>query len=148
MLRLKGWKLLKGLFRPNFSCYDMIMSIAPAFALSTVTTAVNVVMYAVILATGGDILSVLIALAQMLFGMYNAVFFIGLLACISEWKNIRASAFKKIISIILLPVFMVTYIPIAMEALFVKPEWKPIVHTVTKKELETRSESERLPAAE
>lgn len=148
VLKLKGWKLLKGLFKPNFSCYDMIMSIAPAFALSTVTAAVNVIMYIVILATGGDMLKVLVALAQMLFGMYNAVFLIGLLACISEWKNIRATTGKKIMSIFALPIFMITYIPIAMEALFVKPVWKPIEHNVSKKELETRSEAEKLPAAE
>lgn len=148
VLKLKGWKLLKGLFKPNFSCYDMIMSIAPAFALSTITTAVNIITYIVIIATGGDIAKVLVALAQMLFGMYNTMFLIGLLACISEWKKIRASSFKKILSIIVLPIFMLTYIPIAMEALFVKPVWKPITHTVTKEQLNARADEEKLPAAE
>jgi len=43
------------------------------------------------------------------------------------------------------PLFMATYIPIAVSAMFKKVEWKPIVHTadVSIEELEGKSENKK-----
>ena len=147
VLKLKGGKLIRMLFKGNFSCYDMVMSIAPAFFFALLTATVNIVMYAVIIATGGDVPRLLMSILQMLVGMYSTVFLVGLLACISEWKNIRTTAVKKLLTVLVLPIFFMTYVPIAMTAIFVKPVWKPIDHSVSLKDLEKRPEEERLPAA-
>ena len=53
----------------------------------------------------------------------------GLLTVLSEWKRIRATTLKKLIYLPLFPLFMLTYIPIAIAALFVNVQWKPIQHT-------------------
>ena len=47
---------------------------------------------------------------------------------LSEWKNIRATPIRKLCFLPLFPLFMLTYIPITVAALFQKVEWKPIAH--------------------
>jgi hypothetical protein len=42
---------------------------------------------------------------------------------------IHAKNIKKIIYTFTFPLFMMTYIPISLTALFKKVEWKPIIHT-------------------
>ena len=61
--------------------------------------------------------------------MLGLMFVIGVLICITEWKKIKCSNVKKILYLFTFPVFMATYIPIAVCAMFKKVEWKPIVHT-------------------
>ena len=48
----------------------------------------------------------------------------------TEWKRIHAPAWKKIAYTLTFPLFMLTYLPISMAALFMKVEWKPIHHSV------------------
>ena len=60
------------------------------------------------------------------------LFFVGLLTIITEWKQIRCSGFKKFLYLFSFPVYIFTYIPIAIVALFKKVEWKPIAHTCVK----------------
>ena len=50
----------------------------------------------------------------------------------SEWKKILAPGRKKIMYLFSFPLFIATYIPISIVALFKKVEWKPIPHTVVK----------------
>lgn len=144
VLKKYGWKLLKGTFRGNFSCYDMAMSILPAFLLTTVSFGVNLIAAILIIILGGDLMQQAISILQVLFGAIQAVFTVGLVSCITEWKRIRANNAKKILSIITLPFFMMTYIPIAIESLFVDPKWKPIDHSVSLASIEKRPEAERI----
>ena len=60
---------------------------------------------------------------------YGLMLLYGLLTVLSEWKRIRATTLKKLIYLPLFPLFMLTYIPIAIAALFVNVQWKPIQHT-------------------
>ncbi|MCR5610987.1 MAG: glycosyltransferase [Clostridiales bacterium] len=144
VLKRYGWKLIKGMFRGNFSCYDMAMSILPAFLLTTVSVGVNLVAAIVIIVMGGDLLKQILSILQVLFGAVQAVFVIGLVSCVTEWKKIRATKGRKIASIFTLPLFMMTYIPIAIESLFVNPRWKPIDHSVSLASIEERPEAERI----
>ena len=52
----------------------------------------------------------------------------GILTIISEWKKIHCHAAKKILYLFTFPLFMFTYVPISIYALFAKVEWKPIIH--------------------
>ena len=60
------------------------------------------------------------------------MFVFGLLTTITEWKHIHAKPSAKIKYAFTFPIFMVTYIPIAIIAMFKKVEWKPISHTVVR----------------
>lgn len=61
--------------------------------------------------------------------MYGLMFIICLTTAVTEWRRIKAPAYKKILYLFTFPFFMATYIPISVVALFKKVEWKPIEHT-------------------
>ena len=63
-------------------------------------------------------------------GSYCSMFLIGGLTLITEWHRIRATTGKKIQSLFTFPLFMMTFIPIALTAVFRKFQWQPINHTV------------------
>ena len=50
---------------------------------------------------------------------------------IAEWKRIAGPAWKKVLYTFTFPFFMLTYIPIALVALFKKAAWKPIQHSIS-----------------
>ncbi len=64
--------------------------------------------------------------------MVYILFGLGVLTTISEWTQINAPAKKKILYTFTFPIFIFTYIPISIVALFKKIEWKPITHSVVK----------------
>ena len=70
--------------------------------------------------------AILLALA----GTYSSLFAIGALTLITEWKRIRAATGQKIRSLFAFPLFMMTFVPIALTAVFRKFQWQPIAHTV------------------
>ena len=63
-------------------------------------------------------------------GTYGSMFLIGALTLLTEWDRIRASTPKKIQALFTFPLFMMTFIPIALTAVFRKFQWQPISHTV------------------
>lgn len=89
VLRRYGWKLLKGCFRGSFSCFDMLMNIAPAAVLAWVSVFVNLTAAALRFANGADVLAVLLSVGQSLLNLCLTVFLLGLITTISEWKQIR-----------------------------------------------------------
>ena len=54
-----------------------------------------------------------------------------LITTLTEWDNIHTTTGKKILYVFTFPLFMLTYIPIAIAAIFRRVEWAPIEHTVT-----------------
>ena len=63
-------------------------------------------------------------------GTYGSMFLIGALTLLTEWDRIRATTKKKIQSLFTFPLFMMTFVPIALTAVFRKFQWHPIAHTV------------------
>ena len=63
-------------------------------------------------------------------GTYASMFLIGALTLLTEWDRIRASRKEKLQSLFTFPLFMMTFIPIALTAVFRKFQWQPIAHTV------------------
>lgn len=140
-----GPRLVKGIFKGSWSCFDMTMNIMPAFFLSVVGLIANIVL-AVHGAIVGDNLWIGVqSLAQMLFNIYLTLFAVGAITVVTEWKLIRTAAWKKIFFAFTFPLFMFTYMPIALCVLFKKVEWKPIEHTVSADKLKKRSDEEALP---
>ncbi len=71
-----------------------------------------------------------LALLSALAGGYASLFFMGLLTTVMEWHRIYASTGKKIAALFTFPIFMMTFVPVAVTAVFQKFQWQPIAHTV------------------
>ena len=57
------------------------------------------------------------------------LFVIGGITTATEWRNIYCRSWKKLAYLFSFPLFMLSYIPIVIQSLFVTPEWTPIRHT-------------------
>lgn len=134
-----GAKLFLGEFSNpkgyRFACFDLLMTIAPAMLLMVTSLLVN----SVVLVSG--LLGVGIAAAHMataiwsiafsllFFGIFMFIF--GLITTITEWKKIRGTRAQKIGYTFTFPLFVLTYIPIGIAALFKTPQWKPTQHSIS-----------------
>ncbi len=125
------------LLKFSFSCYDLTMTIFPALFITLACCLTNLVIlvYALFLPNGGgDLIGItLSSLGTTVANFYLTVFFVGLLTTITEWKRIDCPKGKKILYLFTFPLFMFTYVPIAIAALFKKVKWEPIAHKVTKR---------------
>ncbi|MEG2669383.1 MAG: glycosyltransferase family 2 protein, partial [Oscillospiraceae bacterium] len=136
-----GGKLCKGALKGNFSCFDMFMTITPAMLLTLLSTVINAI--AIPFGMIGNLpeTSILIqTLGQTLFNFYGLFFILGLLTTITEWNQIHCKALKRIFYLFTFPIFMLTYVPISIIALFKKVSWQPIKHTVIKTVEEIRGD--------
>lgn len=115
----------------SFSSFDMLMTIAPAFLITISCLIVNSIalIYAAV-CNPAFIGTIVGSFVYTLVSAYFLLFVVGLATGISEWKNIHCSTARKIGSFFTFPLFMMTYLPISIQALFVKVEWKPIEHNV------------------
>lgn len=135
-----GGKLLKGVLKGSFSCLDMFMTVMPAMLLTLLSVLINVVAIPVAIATDAPETAILVqALIQTLVNFYGLFFILGLLTAITEWDQIHCVWYKKVLYLFTFPVFMLSYVPIAIIALFKKVEWKPIKHSVVRTLDEVRS---------
>lgn len=66
---------------------------------------------------------------QMLLNLYLTLFVIGGITTATEWRSIHCTTAKKLLYAFTFPVFMLTYVPIVIESLFITPEWTHIDHT-------------------
>lgn len=124
-----GRQIAKAIFKKrNFACFDMTMSIWPAFFLTAFSLGTDVVLIITGLALNKDIDFVLYNTVMNVVRTYIMAALLGVYTLITEWKNIYAGTGKKLLSIITFPIFMFTFIPIAFVALAKKVEWKPIEH--------------------
>lgn len=128
-------KLFKGMFRGNFSCYDMLMTILPGilgFGVSLICSVTDIIYWIMYPESNGLLRSVTIMIVFCVF-YYLLMFLMGLLTMLTEGDNIsNCSNGRKIWSLFTFPLYMATYLPIGVVALFKKVGWKPIRHTVTK----------------
>ncbi len=128
-----GTKLVRGIFSKKWSsCFDMSCTILPALVLSILSVVINLVGAIALLIVGGNVVPLLIDFASTIGGMYALLFVLGTITTITEWKNIHCSTFKKIFYAFTFPIFMITYVPVTIAALFSKSEWKPIEHNKSK----------------
>lgn len=129
-----GRALVNGCLHHSFQCYDMLMTIAPALLISLLGLGINGTMLLYGLATDQLILadSCLSAILAGFGSSYVSLFFFGVITTISEWDKIYCSTPKKILYLFTFPVFIFTYIPIAVAALVRPVRWEPIQHSICK----------------
>ncbi len=124
--RKKNGEKLTGMNR--FSCFDMTMTIMPAMILSGFLFIADIIGSVVFLCMG-EFAASLKLLAMPTINASLLVFIVGLITTVSEWNNIHAKTYQKLLYTLTFPVFMLTYIPIALTSLFKKVEWTPVEHS-------------------
>jgi len=124
-----GTRLLRGMLRggrTGYAAFEMttlslwgygLSALAMGFALS----------YTFLSSRWTGVLS---ALGSSLLSTYLSMFVLGLLTTATEWRNIGGGASKKILHVFTFPLFMLTYVPVAVSAVFRKFQWQPIRHSV------------------
>lgn len=133
-----GKKLLHGwVMNFSFACFDLTMTIMPALFITLACCLTNIItlFYALcFLPNPTPVVGItLSSLGVTIANFYLTIFVVGLLTTITEWKKIDCPTKKKILYLFTFPVFMFTYVPIAIAALFKKVKWDPISHNVTKR---------------
>ncbi len=132
-----GKELTKSIFtKKSFCCYDMLMTVMPAMIFSLLSVFVNLVFMTVglinIETSPMIIHETTGAIIMACVNSYLVVYVLGLLTTITEWDQIKTTAGKKMFYTFTFPIFIFTYVPISIVALFRKIEWKPITHSITK----------------
>ena len=141
VLRFYCRRLFRGMFKGSFSCYDMLMCICPGFFLFGFGVAANAVAIVESMTGHGSWVLLGASVLRLFFDAYLAFYVTGLITTVTEWKQIHAPAYKKILYTFTFPLFMMTYLPIGVVACFKKVGWKPIVHDRVMNLKEIKSES-------
>ena len=122
----------------RFAAYDMLMVVGPAMLLTLMCLLVNVTFTAVgslshgFLATDAEIEMAIGSIIMMLAYMYGTFFVMGLSTTITEWKHIHCPQKWRIFTnLFTFPLFMFTYVPLTVAALFLKVDWVPTPHDVS-----------------
>lgn len=122
----------------RFAAYDMLMVVGPAMLLTLMCLLVNVSFIAVgslshgFLATDAEIEMAIGSIIMMLAYMYGTFFVMGLSTTITEWKHIHCPQKWRIFTnLFTFPLFMFTYVPLTVAALFLKVDWVPTPHDVS-----------------
>lgn len=133
VFRNYGAKLVKGVFKGSFSCFDMLMTIMPAMLLTLISIAINIIAIPIgIINHSNELMTLVSILVKTVANFYGMFFLLGLITTITEADQIHCSKPKRVLYLFTFPMFMLTYVPIAIVALFRKIEWKPINHSVSK----------------
>ncbi len=134
-----GARLVKGAFTnprgARFACYDMLMTISPGMLITIISVIFNAIIVALaitgVMSTGMAITSSISSILFCICNYFMFMFVFGVLTTFIEWDSFRATTAKKVRYMFTFPFFMLTYIPIAIVALFKKCSWTPIAHTIS-----------------
>ena len=128
-----GAKLFKGIFGKNsYSCFDMTMSIMPAFIFTVLNMIFNWGTLAYFLIRFGSVTPEIVFYSvNFLIIEYVLMFLLGLITLLTERKKILCKMPKAILHLFAFPIFMLSYIPISIVALFTKVGWKQITHSMS-----------------
>lgn len=138
------------LLRRNFAAYDMLMTIAPAALISIATLFVNgaALLYGFLTESPSLVVQCTETFLGGISQYYLVLFIIGVITTATEWRHIDAKNSRKIGFCFTFPLFMFTYVPIAVAALRRKVEWTPIIHTGYEvNELKRQKSARKLPVS-
>ena len=124
-----GGRLFGGILRLRWACFDMTMSIMPALVLSVfqllsvlVLLVLNLLLY--------DFFSLYLleCVGGFFLFAYVLVLIFGAVALVSERERIHCNKWRALALLFTFPLFMMTYLPISIHALFSRVEWHPTKH--------------------
>jgi cellulose synthase/poly-beta-1,6-N-acetylglucosamine synthase-like glycosyltransferase len=131
--------LLDGIRKGRFASYDMLMTIAPGMILTLLSAAVNATYLIVgslshgFVATNAELAMCVGSLVMTFLSMYVVFFLLAVLTTVSERKHIhcrKGRRWRIFTNLFTFPIFMMSYIPITVAALFKKVEWVPTKHDI------------------
>ena len=127
-----GKGLVKGITHRSFQCYDMLMVIAPATLITLASLLFNAAFVAAGLVVGSTatVAAAALSLGGCLGSIYLTLFLFGAVTLITEQQQIHCSVKRQILYLFFFPVFIFTYIPMAVVALKKNVTWKHIPHSV------------------
>lgn len=133
VFRKYGRNILRALFKKgSFMVFDVIMTSFPAMLLSTASFILSFLgIICAFISHSPLINEFLHTFVSTLTGSYFTLFIMGLLTGITERKRIKSKKWKKVLYYFTFPIFLLSYIPICIVALFKDVKWKPIDHSVT-----------------
>ena len=119
--------------RQRFCCFDLFMFILPGLLFSALSALAVLMLLGCALQQGAvSAASLLLRLARetarALLMSYGSMLALGLLTVLTEWRRIPEPPFRKLVWLPLFPLFMATYAPISLQALFCRAQWLPIHH--------------------
>lgn len=120
----------------RLGCYDVLMTVMPV-SLITLALLISMITIFISSSTMPYYVSIIYRnesaklLGITIFNTYMGLLLVGCLTILSEWKNIKCSTFEKIKYLPFYPIFILSYIPINVEALFKKVNWDHIQHHST-----------------
>ena len=126
--------MVKGGWR-SYSCFEFATLSAWGYSLGILS---GITASAATIANYG-VDAFLISLPFALVSSYLSLLAVGAWTVLTEWNRIRAKTRHKILGVFAFPMYMLTFIPIAICAPFCKFQWTPVDHTVAV------SESDMLP---
>lgn len=134
-----GSRLVKSFARHRrFSAYDMFMTIAPGNLITLISILANGTFLVVgllshgFLATDAEIDACFQSIVASLATLYQTYLIMGLFTMIIERKHIHCKSHLRILlNIFTFPLFMLTYIPLIVAALFLKVDWVPTPHSIS-----------------
>lgn len=133
--------LLKGIFSgektSRFACYDALMTVLPAVFLTLAVLLINI--WAVYASSSMPYYVRLLfrqeAFRYLFWAVFNYYLSMIVIACLTigtEWNRIPATRWEKVKYLWIFPLFIASYIPITLKALFAKVDWQPIQHNSAK----------------
>lgn len=125
--QLIGSIFRKRSLREKYSCFENL-----TMSFWGYSTSVLVMLFSLFTAFKvyrGD--GVMMSVALSVAGFTISMLYTAALTVITEWNKIHASPWKKISAVFIFPIFMLSFIPPALCAVFKKFEWTPISHTST-----------------
>ena len=112
----------KGFYQVDFMLLTLVMLAMNLMLLVTCFTEPAYIARRIFHEASGAVISAIVM-------FYISLFTFGAATTITEWKKIAATTKQKIFYTFTFPLFLFTYVPIAIVALVRKVEWRPIKHT-------------------
>lgn len=117
--------LCKGISRGRFASYDMLMTVAPGMILTLLSFFVNATYLFVgglshgFVATQLELTMCVGSLVMTFLSMYLVFFVLAIITTVTERKHIHTKKkWRVVANLFTFPIFMMTYIPITVAALF------------------------------
>ncbi len=134
-----GAHLVKSMVRfRRFSAYDMFMTVAPGNLITLISILANGTFLIVgllshgFLATDTEIETCLQSIIMTFVALYQTYFWMGLFTTVLERRHIHCGKrWRVVLNIFTFPLFMFTYIPLIVAALFLKVDWVPTPHSLS-----------------
>lgn len=122
-------QLFTGLWKNRiFACFDMMNVTFLTTALAIAGTVLQSVQLATGMIQGTPLPLILSQFMNCVLTSYGTLAAVALLTVISEWKQIQCPPWKKCLSVMTFPIYMATYLPITLAAVFTRTTWKPVPH--------------------